>query len=86
MPALWYATPVGGIVGQHIPLDHRDGLVVIGEHPRGKQPAHARAQNDGTFTQYRRGEPRVADHTPQWSFAHSVKKALRNESKHHSNE
>jgi hypothetical protein len=28
----------------------------------------------------------VADHTPQWSFAHSVKKALRNESKHHSNE
>src|SRR3984893_7146919 len=57
MPALWYAAPVSGIVGQLIPLDHRDGPEVIGEHSGGEQPAHARAENDRTLTQYRHGEP-----------------------------
>jgi hypothetical protein len=54
--ALRYAAPVSGTVGQDIPLHHGDGPVEIGEHPRGKQPAHARPNNDRTLTEYRHGE------------------------------
>src|ERR1700677_4821628 len=52
MPALRYPSSNSGIVRQHIPLDHSDGPKEISQDPRGKQPAHARAENHRAPTQF----------------------------------
>ena len=65
MPALRYPPSVSGIVGQHVSVDHCDGVEEIGEHSCGEQPAHACPQNDRTLTQYRHSEPL----TPRDRFA-----------------
>lgn len=36
-------------IGHDVSLDHCDGPQVIGQRPRGKQPAHGLAQNDRTL-------------------------------------
>ena len=54
--ALRHAPPVSGVVGQHVTLLHGDGPVMVGQHPGGEQPAHARSQNNRMLTQHRHGE------------------------------
>ena len=58
--ALRYALPGDRIVGQLVPLDHRDGSIEVGQHPGSKQPAHARPENDRALTQYRHGRSLLA--------------------------
>lgn len=55
--ALGYSPPVRRVVGQRIALDNRDGLVEIGQHPRGQQSAHARAEYHRMLTDLRHESP-----------------------------
>ena len=50
MATLRYPASGSGIVGQHVSLDHGDGPEEISQHPRGKQPAHARPDNNRVLT------------------------------------
>ena len=54
---LRYPPPVRGIVGQHISLDHCYGPEEISQHPCGKQPTHARAENDRMLSELRHSHP-----------------------------
>jgi hypothetical protein len=49
MLPLRHATPLRGIVWQHVPLDDRNGPVEVGEHPSGEQPAHACSKHNGAL-------------------------------------
>src|SRR6478736_7897712 len=53
---LRYPSSGSGIVGQHVALDHCDGPEEISQHPRGKQPAHARPKNNRVLTQFQHGK------------------------------
>ena len=57
MAALRNAPPVDCIVGQYVPLHHGDRLIKVGKHPRGQQPAHARAENHRMLTDLRHEPP-----------------------------
>src|SRR4051812_20707435 len=55
--ALRYSPPVRRFVGQHIALDNRDGLIEIGQYPRGYQAAHARSEYHSMLTELRHKSP-----------------------------
>src|SRR5580692_6233808 len=46
-----HPSPVSGSVWQHIPLDERDGLVELRNHPSGKQSCHACTKDNGSVTE-----------------------------------
>lgn len=56
MPTLRYPLSDSGTARQHIPLDDSDGPKEISQDPRGKQPTHARPENDRVVTQFWHGE------------------------------
>src|SRR5262245_46805507 len=46
VPALWNAPAVSRGVGENIAFHYGDGVVEIGQGPRGQQPAHAGSQDN----------------------------------------
>jgi hypothetical protein len=53
VPALRHAAPLSAAARQGIALDHRDGSIVIGEHPGNEEATHACAKNDCVLTDFR---------------------------------
>jgi hypothetical protein len=78
-PALRNPAPVRRFGGQDVAFDHYHGSVKVGEHSRGQQSGHARAEHYSVITQFAYRAERAI-------FDHGVKKALRIWSKPHSNE
>ena len=53
MPTLRHSSSIRGDVREHVPLDHGDSFVEVGQYARGHQPAHARPEYDRMFPQFR---------------------------------